>query len=161
MNNISNEHIELGGRGIGRRKLLDYEMSNWDVPVKPSFTVDKVKWSKSPRRQSSRLPLKIFPIQFHDFRVLCLIKPLRQENITDNVCFQLSSIFTQNKKNNFNVCYILIALLKNSANAMIISRCLLTLGSDSRATKMGLERQTDNQLMRVSDPCCWPLLQSS
>lgn len=79
MNNSNNGHIELGGLGIGRRKFPNYEMSNWAVPVKASFMVDRVKWSKSPWRQSSRLPLQIFPIQSHDFRVLCLIKPLWQK----------------------------------------------------------------------------------
>lgn len=79
VNNINNDHIEFGGLGIGRRKFLDYETSNWAVPVKASFMVDRVRWSKSPRRQSSRLPLQIFPIQSHDFRVLCLIKPLWQK----------------------------------------------------------------------------------
>lgn len=98
VNNINIDHMELGGLGIGRRKLLDYEMSNWAVPVKVSFMVDRVKWSKSPRRQSSRLPLQIFPIQSHDFTVLCLTKPLWQKKFTDTVCFKLSSIFTQNQK---------------------------------------------------------------
>lgn len=44
---------------------------------------------------------------------------MAKKKVADTVCFQLSSIFTQ-KKNNFNVCYILIALLKNSANMMIL-----------------------------------------
>lgn len=120
VNNSNNSHIELGGLGIGRRKFPDYEMSNWAVPVKASFMVDRVKWSKSPWRQSSRLPLQIFPIQSHDFRVLCLIKPLWQKKSRWYCLFPVKLNFYSKKKNNFNVCYILIALLKNSANMMIL-----------------------------------------
>lgn len=111
MNNISNSHIELGGLGIGRRKFLDYEMSNWAVPVKASFMVDRVKWSKSPRRQSSRLPRQIFLIQSHDCRILCLIKSLWQKKIADTVCFQLSSIFTQKRKRETILMFAIFSLL--------------------------------------------------